>query len=350
MSSVFQYDIAERDEYFQLRNKIDQLDDEIKSNANAISALFETDDGAPWDENGLVNLPDSTWPELKKLVEHIRVGMIKIQDKASEMKEFREQIRYHESTLRDPSRRQLVFYFLEDELSQMIREETEDTDDSIYGVRMPFHYDILYALFHLIITSEYSFKILCCKIRSTEEIQSHLEDFELNAKSLGIYKCKFSCNGTRVYGGETLFELCPSNGPVEIVVHGFEQPHKPSLLEDFDSEAGSIDSHARCDREQLIIDYNAEFLKKFKDNFSRLKLDGHTWSELLWPIVDGDNNRSNDIGSSRDSGGGGWPVVDGDNNRSNDNGSSRDSGGGGHDNSGSSSDSDYSRFSGSGGD
>ena len=54
---------------------------------------------------------------------------------------FKEYSRYGARiTLTDPPIRQLVVRFREGFLSEMIGDET---DDSAYGVRMPFHFDII---------------------------------------------------------------------------------------------------------------------------------------------------------------------------------------------------------------
>ena len=103
---------------------------------------------------------------------------------------------------------------------------------------------------------------------STEKIGSDLRVFERCAQILGIYKCKFYCNGTRVYGDDTLFELCPSDWPVEIVVDHFDQPHKAP---------------------QMFNRYTSLFLSKLRQQFVRLKRGENNY----W-IVDEDNNGSND--------------------------------------------------------
>jgi len=134
------YEEEDRDIYFKLRNDINELDCKIKSNATAISILFKTGDCAPWDPNGLVNFPESTWKEFKQLTEAIRSGMKEIQKKGDEMIKFRDVIRSHEKTLTDPHIRKLVVRFDEGFLSKTIGDET---DDSVYGVRMPFHFAMI---------------------------------------------------------------------------------------------------------------------------------------------------------------------------------------------------------------
>ena len=143
MSNQYQYNIAERDKYFQLRKEIDERDLEIKRNANAVSALFKTDNAAPWDQKGLIEYRKSSQIKFDKLTNDITDGMIEIQKKGKELKKFRGLIRSHEETLTESSIRKLIVYFAEDDLSEMIREQTEDAEDSVYGVRIPFHFDII---------------------------------------------------------------------------------------------------------------------------------------------------------------------------------------------------------------
>ena len=110
-------------------------------------------------------------------------------------------------------------------------------------------------------------------VKSTETIRNNLIDFERRAEFLNLFKCEFNCNGTRVYGGDTLFELCPSSGPVDIVVDRFDQPNRPPRSYD---------------------ESNRFFYSRLQQRFFRLKRgENNYWIQLLWP-VDEDNNISND--------------------------------------------------------
>jgi len=134
------YEEEDRDIYFKLRNDIDELDCKMKSNATAIFYIFKTADGAPWGRKGLVNFPESTWDEFKKLSKEIYVGRKEIQKKGKELIKFRDVIRSHEKTLTDPPTRQLIVRFREGVLSERMGDERGAYS---YGVRMPFHFDII---------------------------------------------------------------------------------------------------------------------------------------------------------------------------------------------------------------
>ena len=139
----YQYNIAERDKYFKLLKDIHELDGEIKSNANAISALFKTDNAAPWDQKGLIEYRKSSQNKFDKLHKDITDGMIEIQKKGKELKMFRRLIRSHEGRLNESRNRKLIVYFAGDDLFEMICEYTGDAEDHVYGVRIPFHFDII---------------------------------------------------------------------------------------------------------------------------------------------------------------------------------------------------------------
>ena len=130
-----------------------------------------------------------------------------------------------------------------------------------------------------------------------------------------------------------MFELCPSDDPVEIVVKRFDQPNKPS---EYDSDG--VDSHTRAEQSSYVHDYNLEFVSEFQDNFTPFKrVDDGTLIALDWPVDQDDNGSNENSGSGGD-----------DNNSTSNNGSSDESGSGRDDNS--SSDSSPSRFSGGDGD